>query len=213
MFIKLLSYLYPITVKTYQSDYSGKLEITYQNGKKVIDTKNANYSYGTLQKILDFGLQKINITTVNSILVLGLGGGSVIDTLYNKYQYSNKITAVELDKVMIDVAAKEFGITATDKLTIVNGDALKFIAESNKKFDLIIIDLFIDVEVPESVYSTNFFNHIYNRLTSKGQFIFNASLTHSAIPKSLTDNLKRFEIQTFTKVLSTNTIITGCKIL
>ncbi len=82
--IRLLSYIFPITKKI-ESEYNGTLEITWHNGKKHLNTKNANYSYGSLQKILKIGLQKIDLTNCKNILILGLGAGSVIETLDKRF--------------------------------------------------------------------------------------------------------------------------------
>ena len=107
--IRLLSYIYPITKKV-ESKYNGTLEITWHNGKKYLNTKNANYSYGSLQRILRFGLQKIDISQCENILILGLGAGSVIETLLKELKYENFVTAIEIDPVIIYIAKKEFNI-------------------------------------------------------------------------------------------------------
>jgi len=107
--IRLLSYIYPITKKV-KSKFNDTLEITWLNGKKHLNTKNANYSYGTLQEILKFGLEKIDLNKANSILLLGLGGGCVIETLLDEFNYKNKITAVDIDPSIIDIAENEFNI-------------------------------------------------------------------------------------------------------
>ncbi len=73
------------------SKYSDTLEITWYNGKKHLNTKNANYSYGSLQAILKFGLEKIELKHMNSILLLGLGGGSVIETLRQDFNYQKQL--------------------------------------------------------------------------------------------------------------------------
>ena len=83
--IGLLSFIYPITKKV-ESQYCGTIEITWHNGTKHLNTKNANYSYGSLQKILKFGLQKIDVSNCKNILILGLGAGSVIDTLIKDFK-------------------------------------------------------------------------------------------------------------------------------
>ena len=77
---KILSYFYPITqkIETFQN---GIVEITYYNGKKMLNSAHANYSYDSLQLILKYGLTKVDLKQVNAILLLGLGGGSVIQTL------------------------------------------------------------------------------------------------------------------------------------
>jgi hypothetical protein len=74
---KLFSYLWPST-RRFSSEINGILEVTYINGKKVLDTKNANYSYGSLQKILEIGLTKVDLNKVDNLLLLGMGGGSMI---------------------------------------------------------------------------------------------------------------------------------------
>lgn len=63
---------------------SKNLEVTWANGELVLDSKNTNYSYGSLQRILRIGLESIGFETVlksEHILVLGVAGGSVIKTL------------------------------------------------------------------------------------------------------------------------------------
>ena len=101
--IRLLSFFYLITRKI-NSDYNGTLEITWYNGKKQLNTKNANYSYGLLQKILKIGLQKIDLRPSKNILLLGLGGGSVIKTLRDDFDYQQYITAIDIDPVIINIA-------------------------------------------------------------------------------------------------------------
>lgn len=64
--------------------------MTYVNGKKVLDTENANYSYGSLQKILEIGLTKVNLKNVENLLLLGMGGGSIIHSLRNTFEYTKK---------------------------------------------------------------------------------------------------------------------------
>ena len=56
---KYFSYLNVIPERTYQSAYNGVLEINWLNGKKILDTKNTNYSYGNLGKVLQKGLKAV----------------------------------------------------------------------------------------------------------------------------------------------------------
>ena len=99
---RLLSYIWPIT-KYVESAINGRLEITWYNGKKVLDVKNANYSYGTLQKILHFGLEKIDLLSVSNVLVLGMGGGSIIETLRKELNFLGEIIAVEIDPKVVEI--------------------------------------------------------------------------------------------------------------
>lgn len=173
--IRLLSYILPIT-KRIESQYNGTLEITWFNGKKHLNSKNANYSYGSLQEILRIGLQKTDLLNCKKILVLGLGAGSVIETLRKDLNYNNHITALEIDPVIVEIAKKEFKLSETKNLKIICDDALNFMNKNIVKFDLIIIDLFIDTEVPSPFYKTSFWNNVIKANSSKGIILFNASL-------------------------------------
>ena len=132
---RLLSYIYPVS-KTISSQYNGDLEITWYNGKKHLNSKNANYSYGSLQRILKFGLKKIELSKVDSILVLGMGGGSVIETLRQDFNYNSKITAVEIDQVIIDIAKTEYGISENENLKIYCTDAYDFALQNTVRYDI-----------------------------------------------------------------------------
>jgi spermidine synthase len=172
---RLLSYFYPMTT-TIESDYSGTLEITWYNGKKHLNTKNANYSYGSLQRILKFGLEKIELKKVHSVLLLGLGGGCVIETLRNDFNYKKSITAIDIDPKIIAIAKTEFNLVENDQLTIICDDALHFMQSNTTKFDLIIIDLFIDVKVPDAFLKLAFWQDVIKASSTNGSLLFNASL-------------------------------------
>ena len=87
MIRKLFSYFIPINVHKKNSTMSKSLEVTWNNGELVLDSKSTNYSYGSLQRILRKGLKYIGferIRNFESILVLGVAGGSVIKTLVDE---------------------------------------------------------------------------------------------------------------------------------
>ena len=208
--IRLLSYIYPITRKV-KSDFNGTLEITWYNGKKHLNTKNANYSYGSLQKILKIGLRKIDLSQCKKILVLGMGGGSVIKTLQQDFNYKNYITAIDIDAVIINIAKEEFELTKSENLEIICTDALQFMQQNNAQFDLIIIDLFIDTEIPFSFFSDSFWQDIMKATTTKGSLLFNASL-HKSDNKKLSNiitqlNNNNYQVEKIEKVNKTNTLL------
>lgn len=206
--VRLLSYIYPITKKL-ESEFNGTLEITWYNGKKHLNSKNANYSYGPLQKILKVGLQKIELKNCDEILLLGLGGGSVIETLRKDFNFQKNITALEIDSVIIQLAKDEFDIRESENLTIICEDALTFMQQNNKQFDLIILDLYIDVNVPSSFLEVPFWKTILN--AKSNNILFNASLGSSTYDKvsAIISLLKdhNFNVQKLEKVNETNTLV------
>ncbi|WP_231373960.1 spermidine synthase [Aureivirga marina] len=210
---KYFSYVFPLTKKI-PSEFSGNLEITWYNGKKYLNTKNANYSYGSLQKILHFGLEKISLKNYNSILILGMGGGSVIQTLRNDFHFKKKITTLDIDPKIIEIAKSEFGIHENENLEILCEDAFHFV-EKKLIFDGIIIDLFIDSNVPEKFYKKDFWKNVMKNISKNGFIIFNASLENTIqnelenIQKLLEEN--GFQISIFEKVENTNTLVLALK--
>lgn len=208
---KLFSYIWPQTRKV-DSDYSGVLEITLTNGRKILDSKNANYSYGSLQRILEAGLLKINLKKVSSVLLLGLGGGSVIASLRNKFNYKGRIASVELDKKIIAIAQKEFHVSASDKLSIENCDAFDFVKTCQNRYDLVVVDLFIDNKVPEQFYTNEFCDNLSKIMNKKGAALFNLGINQNNKEKrerviNYFRNVLNIRTSKFENVAGTNTLI------
>ncbi|WP_111683074.1 spermidine synthase [Winogradskyella tangerina] len=207
---QLFSYILPIT-KTIKSKHSGTLEITWHNGKKHLNSKNANYSYGSLQKILKIGIEQTELPKVKSVLVLGMGGGSVIETLRTDFEYNYPITAVEIDPVIIEIANAEFGISENENLQIHCIDAYQFVKQTTKQFDLIIIDLFIDLSVPDQFLSEAFWNEVLRLKSSKGDIIFNAAVKngkHKSIQQLISYlRTKVYRVDLLENVNNTNTLL------
>lgn len=210
---KAFSYLWPLT-RRFSSEYNGTLEVTWLNGKKVLDSKNANYSYGSLQRVLDFGLSHTKADRGAEILVLGLGGGSVLPLLRNKYKYLGKITAVEIDPEVINIAETEFDIGDHSPLELICEDAFKFVQNASAPYGLIIIDIFIDIKVPLQFYSTGFWENIPKLLNQPGIVLFNAGINsaNEEEVRQLTKNeALQLEFRKLENVHGTNTLLLGMK--
>lgn len=205
---KWLSYLWPQT-KHIESDVSGGLEVGWRDGKKVLDSGTVNYSYGGLQKVLSYGLEQIPLESVRSVLVLGMGGGSVIESLRTKFNYTHPIVAVEIDPVVIEIAEEEFGITAYNDLEVVCADAAEYLEETTEKFDLIIVDLFIGEQVPDRFYEKTFWQDIDKRTNNGGKVLFNAEVRETnTIGKNFLNSLpKTFSYKVLTGVMGGNTLV------
>jgi len=174
MLKKLLSYFIPINVFNQKSKISQTLEVTWTDGELVLDSKNTNYSYGSLQRILRKGLNFIGfkrIKTMNHILVLGVAGGSVIKTLVDEIHFEGKITGVEIDKAIIEIANEYFNLDKIGNLEI--NDAFEFVLKTKDKYDLIIIDVFQDTKMPSFLFESFFLERICHLLHSKGFILFN----------------------------------------
>jgi predicted membrane-bound spermidine synthase len=200
MLKKLFSYLIPITILKQKSTLSKTIEVTWTDGKLVLNSKNTNYSYGNLQRILRRGLKEIGferIKSMHSILVLGVAGGSVIRTLVDEINFKGKITGIEIDKNIIDIANTYFYLDRIPNLEIIIDDANKYVSNSNFKFDLILIDIFQDSKMPAFLFESIFINRICALLQPKGFILFNTMLTNSEQKKINLDYISKYNPQKY----------------
>lgn len=173
---KLLSYFIPINVYKRNSSLSKSLEVSWNNGELVLDSKNTNYSYGSLQRILRKGLKFIGferIRNFESVLILGVAGGSVIKTLVEEIKYGGKITGVEIDESVIAIANQYFELDKIPNLEIVIDDAFEYVLKTKKTYDLIIIDIFEDTTMPNFLFEDFFINRVNSLLNINGFILFN----------------------------------------
>jgi len=215
MLKKFISFFIPVNIAKKKSDVSHSLEVTLNNGKLVLDSKNTNYSYGSLQRILRKGLNYIGFERVrsfNSVLVLGVAGGSVIKTLVDEISYKGKITGVEIDPKVIEIANTYFGLNEIPNLEIVIADAFEYVLMCRTTYDLIIIDIFKDTEMPNFLFEDFFIKHIKQLLNVNGFILFN-TMTLTAEHFKRNQNFKvhyddAFSVRMYPKVEEHNELFT-----
>lgn len=111
---------------------------------------------------------------VKKILVLGVGGGTVINSLMTIFPSANVI-GIDNDKVHLHIAKEYFGVNARCKL--INHDVNTWLKkQNNKTYDVIIDDVFSEkTRVPfRSVNSdTGWFTKLLSMLTATGTLVTN----------------------------------------
>jgi len=200
MFKKLFSYFIPINVFQQKSNISQTLEVTWINGELVLDSKNTNYSYGSLQRILRKGLKFIGFETIKTkdhILVLGVAGGSVIKTLVDEINFEGKITGVEIDNSVITIANEYFHLDQIKNLEIIIDDAFEFVLKTKNKYDLVIIDVFQDTKMPNFLFETFFINRICYLLQPKGFILFNTMILNEKQKQLNLDFFNAFDVSEY----------------
>lgn len=215
MFKRLFSFFIPVTLYRTTSLVSKQLEVNWNNGQLVLDSSHTNYSYGSLQRILRHGLKKIGfdkIAKMEHILVLGVGGGSVLKTLVNELQYRGKITGVELDPAVIKLANDYFQLQEIPQLNLIQGDAFDYVLKTAFKFDLIIVDVFQDTKMPSFLFEKFFTNKLGSLLNVPGYILFNTmTLTNEDQERNtnycIQFNNKPYKIKRIPKVEDHNELI------
>jgi spermidine synthase len=162
-------------VEKKSSKFNQQLIVAIQNGKYVLNTPNANYSFGSLHRVFQkaFHLIKIKERNFSSCLLLGGGVGSVPSIFYNELGLHVSTTLVEIDEEVIKLGEKYFGLRTYPNLHIIIEDAFVFVANTNQTYDVIVIDIFKDLMVPACFLTPAFFEHIKQRLRPKGVVLFN----------------------------------------
>ncbi|MDI1235558.1 MAG: fused MFS/spermidine synthase [bacterium] len=172
---KAISYLFPTKVKSGITSKGQVYEINFENGYKVLNSQNANYSYGSLHQIMQKGIfESLKKIKPQNILMLGLGGGSAVEILSKKCAWPFKVTAIEFDEDLVQFAREEFDINQYQMLTIVVADAFEWLQTPNtEQYDLIIDDLFVDDQVPELCFGRTYLTQLTQRLTDGGIYFRN----------------------------------------
>jgi spermidine synthase len=186
----LLSYICPVTIETTSSSFNPYLEVILEGGKFSLNSRNTNYSYGSLHTLFKKTFRKLNPhwETINYALILGFGTGCVARTI-NDYNPGCRIDGVEIDRKVIELGRKYFSTHELRNTTIHHSGAETYIAECRKKYDLVIIDVYNDIDVPLEIESERFLINVLNVLEPGGMVIFNKYI----YSKSTTDQLASLE--------------------
>lgn len=175
-FQRFLSYLIPLHLKQEESALSGLLEVTMYLGRCHLDAPGANYSFGSLHRTFQKAFRKAGLRKngFSSVLVLGYGAGSVETILRKEYAFSGKLVGVEKDPVVLDLYYRYFHTAYERNTRLIQADALDFLKSNQETYDLVIVDLYIDKEVPE-VFETDEFLDLLAKAMSKehSQVFFN----------------------------------------
>jgi spermidine synthase len=109
------------------------------------------------------------------VLIIGGGdGGSSEEAL--KHPSVEQVTMVEIDGDVIEVAKEHFkavhnGVFDNPKLRVLVDDGMKFVRETQEKFDLIALDLNDPMGPAEALYSTEFFQQLRAALAPGGALV------------------------------------------
>lgn len=171
---KWLSWLMPVHIETVDSEYNESMELDLINGRLRLTTRNAIYSFD--DRYYNF-YRTFKQTPLprngSSVLILGLGLGSIPymleKTFYKEFHY----TAVELDESVLYLFAKYQQRRLTSPFEIIQSDAADYMAVQEQKFQMICIDIFIGERIPRHIKSDNFIRDVKRSLTPSGRVLWN----------------------------------------
>ena len=170
-----ISFLSPVKVEERKGAVTPRLQIYLSNGRYILDSVRVNYSFGGLHAVFRKALSRFNIRErdISNVLILGFGAGSVASILCHEYKKDAHLTGVEKDPVVIELAKKYFHIDRYKNLSLHIEDAGDFVENCDKKFDLVVVDIFVGADVPEKFREEKFLAGLGRLLSPAGISFFN----------------------------------------
>jgi len=98
---------------------------------------------------------------------IGLGGGRIASYIHD-FIPDARITCVELDPGVVELAQRYFGVKPGPRLELVTLDGRVYIARSSESFDLILLDAYQGTLVPFHLVTREFFGILKRRLAPGG---------------------------------------------
>ena len=169
------SYISEITIEERSSPYNKVLQVILKNGRYQLCTENAIYSYDDLYTNFAKAFAAINVSkrSINDVLLLGLGLGSIPFILEKKFGMDCQLTAVEIDEEVVDLAHHYVLKDLNMSINAICTDARLFLQMDSQQYDLICMDVFEDDRIPDDFLEQTFLEQIKARLNPSGIFLFN----------------------------------------
>jgi spermidine synthase len=172
-----LGFLYPEqNIVAYKETRYGRLVLTETNDQFNFYENNTFLS-STFQPIENEEVVHFSASQCEQLKSVLLIGGGISGTLNELLKYDpDFINYIELDHNIINLAYKYSLFKKHPKINIYNSDGRLYLKKTEKKFDLIIVDLPDPLNIQlNRFYTMEFFNLVKRRLNKNGVFSFSIS--------------------------------------
>ncbi|MGE5298351.1 MAG: spermidine synthase [Acidobacteriaceae bacterium] len=116
------------------------------------------------------------------VLVIGLAGATIPRQMNYFFGDKLQIDAVEIDPKVVDIAREYFDLDQV-KANVIVADGRNFLEQPGKKYDLIIVDVFLnEMYIPWTFSTDEFWKLVSSRMNENGIVAMNV---HSVSPDSL----------------------------
>jgi spermidine synthase len=176
--LRLFSWVWDIPIEKTSSSENQYLEVVWSNGRKMLNTRDANFSFGNGYKVFETGMKTIPIELecAQDILILGFGCGSILHLLEHSYNFKGHIDGIEYDSEIIRLFHQHFASNYQLQPSLHAVDALDYLQYHNKQYDIIFIDLFIELDNSPLLKDTTFIALLNTSLQQNGTLLFNTTV-------------------------------------
>jgi spermidine synthase len=148
------------------------LELLYAKDTFILNSQNANQSNASLKKAFHYAFHELDIYHQNfpRVLILGLGLGSIIELLQENSRI-DRVIAYENNSTVLRWLDAYYQISE-DQLKIKEATAMNSLEEEGF-FDLILVDLFEDTDIPGFLGELEFWKSLISKLNPDGRIVWN----------------------------------------
>ncbi len=189
---RLLSLLWPVRVARWEGVYQ-PLELTYEQGRPVVNSRYANQTWGSLHRLWQQVLTKAlsGAPEPDRALVIGFGAGSVASILQHELRRDVRITGVEGEPRMLELASRGHRPYRTDRVEVELADAFAWCAKTRSApFPLVVVDLFVELDVPAPAAEDRFLDDLRRLTATDGLVVFN-TIGHDAVSTDHSEQIGR----------------------
>ncbi len=179
----------------------GPIEARWELGRLVTNTANGNQSFGSLHRVWQRTFKHLDLVKhpPRRVLLLGLGTGSVPHILRNELKLACPISAIELDPVMIQLGKDLFGMARLTEFDVVQGDATVRLHAMRERYDLVVVDLFDDLDLARGADTPGFAHALRDRCEIDGTVCFN-TVMYDALSERRCDRVRENLGKIFSRV-------------
>ena len=172
---RIKSYFVDVHIESTSSIFNDELDVLLVKGQYQLVTPEAIYSYGNRYDNFFEAFKRIDIGKydIDSVLLLGLGLGSIPYMLEQYFKQDYSYTAVEIDEDIIYLASKYVLDDLVSEVSTICTDALHFVEIDTRRYDFVAMDVFVSDYIPEEFESEEFLSSLSNRMEDDGLLLFN----------------------------------------
>lgn len=170
-------------VKVVQEGYERLLKV--RQGKVFVEESRCDmrrpahllHQYSRLQMLGTLYPRKLE-----KALVVGLGGGSLSKALALQFPRLH-IDSLELDPEIANLARKYFGYREDERSRCIVTDARDYLKQTSAHYDLIVLDAFDGLEIPQPLRTVQFYQLVRQRLNPGGVAVSNLHRVSQTYPR------------------------------
>lgn len=144
-----------------------RFDNSWQSGMALDDPFRSVFDY-TDYFHLGFALRP----QARDVLVVGLGGGLIPKQIWKDYPDA-RVDAVEIDPAVVAVARRYFGLPDDPRLQVHVQDGRRFLAATDRRYDLIVLDAYYADAIPFHLTTREFLELTQSRLKDGGMVAAN----------------------------------------